>query len=263
VPYLAALGVSHVYCSPYLRARAGSRHGYDIVDHGAFNPEIGSREDFERFAAELARHGMGQIADVVPNHVAIMGSDNAWWMDVLENGEASPFADYFDIDWHPIDPDLAGKVLVPILGDHYGSELERGELRVSYDAADGAFAFLYREHRLPLDPRCYARLLAPALAAVAGALLPEASAGASAHRRVRQSAAARNVHTAAARHRDGAALKTRLARLLAIISSPTPLTGHRSSSTARRASRAASTHSTHSSRRRRIASRTGGSRRTD
>ncbi len=105
VPYLAALGVSHVYCSPYLRARAGSLHGYDIVDHGALNPEIGTREDFERFVATLAARGMGHIADVVPNHMAVMGTDNAWWMDVLENGPSSEYADYFDIDWHPLDTD--------------------------------------------------------------------------------------------------------------------------------------------------------------
>ncbi|MGH8171218.1 MAG: alpha-amylase family glycosyl hydrolase, partial [Steroidobacteraceae bacterium] len=99
IPYLAALGISHVYCSPYFRARAGSAHGYDVVDHNSFNPEIGSREDFDRFVAELRRHGMGHILDIVPNHVGVMGSDNAWWMDVLENGQASIYADYFDIDW--------------------------------------------------------------------------------------------------------------------------------------------------------------------
>ncbi len=214
VPYLAALGVSHIYCSPYLRARAGSRHGYDIVDHAAFNPEIGGPEEFERFAAELERHGMGQIADVVPNHVAIMGDDNAWWMDVLENGEASPFADYFDIDWHPIDPDLAGKVLVPVLGDHYGSELERGALRVAYDNAAGAFAIRYHEHRLPIDPRDYAQLLASALETAAGMLASEVRADvrdlidAFANLPPRAASA-----RAATRQRDNAALKARLARL--------------------------------------------------
>ena len=103
VPYLAALGVSHVYCSPYFRARAGSAHGYDVVDHNSFNPEIGSREDFELFVAELRAHAMGHILDIVPNHVGVMGSDNAWWMDVLENGQASVYADFFDIDWNPVE----------------------------------------------------------------------------------------------------------------------------------------------------------------
>lgn len=155
VPYLAALGVSHVYCSPYLRARAGSTHGYDIVDHATLNPEIGDRAAFDRFAQALADHGMGQIVDVVPNHMAVMGGDNAWWMDVLENGMASIRADYFDIDWDPPDSDLAGKVLVPALGDHYGRVLEKGELQLRYDAAAGEFAICYHEHRLPIDPRLY------------------------------------------------------------------------------------------------------------
>ena len=121
VPYLAALGVSHVYCSPYLRARPGSTHGYDIIDHNALNPEIGSAEDFEQFVRALQAHGMGQILDLVPNHMGVMGADNRWWMDVLENGPASVYADYFDIDWEPVNPALHRKVLLPVLGDHYGS----------------------------------------------------------------------------------------------------------------------------------------------
>jgi (1->4)-alpha-D-glucan 1-alpha-D-glucosylmutase len=159
VPYLAALGVSHVYCSPYLRARPGSLHGYDIVDHGALNPEIGSAEDFELFCATLARHDMGQIVDMVPNHMAVLGSDNAWWMDVLENGPASAYAEWFDIDWAPVDPDLAGKVLVPVLGAHYGEVLERGELTLTYEPQAGAFAVRYHVHRFPIDPREYPLVL--------------------------------------------------------------------------------------------------------
>jgi len=126
VPYLAALGISHVYCSPYFRARSGSMHGYDVVDHNSFNPEIGTREDFEHFVTTLRTHDMGHILDIVPNHVGIMGSDNEWWSDVLENGEASVNAEYFDIDWMPANPVLAHKVLVPVLGDPYGIVLERG-----------------------------------------------------------------------------------------------------------------------------------------
>lgn len=170
VPYLAELGVSHVYCSPYLRARPGSRHGYDIVDHASFNPEIGDAEGFERFVAELARHGMGQIADMVPNHMAVMGADNAWWMDVLENGPASAFASYFDIDWQPIDADLVGKVLLPVLGDHYGRVLERGEIKLRFEPDAGVFALRYDEHRLPIDPRAYPALLLRAQALSRGAL---------------------------------------------------------------------------------------------
>src|SRR3569623_1510953 len=96
VPYLAALGISHLYCSPYLRARPGSRHGYDIVDHAMLNPELGTREDFDRMVDALAREGMTHLCDVVPNHMAVMGADNAWWMDVLENGRSSAYAAYFD-----------------------------------------------------------------------------------------------------------------------------------------------------------------------
>jgi (1->4)-alpha-D-glucan 1-alpha-D-glucosylmutase len=161
--YFAALGVSHVYCSPYLRARPGSRHGYDIIDHAALNPEIGNRDDFERLIAALKSHGLGQIVDFVPNHMGIMGADNAWWMDVLENGQASVYADYFDIDWAPVDPDLAGKVLLPLLGDHYGNVLSSGELRLAYEPQTGAFAVWYYEHRVPIDPREYAGLLARAV----------------------------------------------------------------------------------------------------
>jgi (1->4)-alpha-D-glucan 1-alpha-D-glucosylmutase len=164
VPYLAALGISHVYCSPYFRARAGSVHGYDVVDHNSFNPEIGSREDFEEFVAELRAHGMGHILDIVPNHVGVMGSDNAWWMDVLENGQASMYADYFDIDWNPANTELADKVLVPVLADPYGVVLERGELKLRFERELGSFAIHYHEHRLPIDPRTYPRILDAALA---------------------------------------------------------------------------------------------------
>jgi len=162
VPYLADLGVSHVYCSPFLRARAGSRHGYDIVDHGQLNPEIGTREDFDRFVEALGSHAMGQIIDVVPNHMAVMGADNAWWIDVLENGPASTYATYFDIDWYPLDPSLAGKVLVPVLGNHYGNVLERGELVLAYEPDAGSFAVNYHVNRFPIDPREYPRILARA-----------------------------------------------------------------------------------------------------
>ncbi len=159
VPYLAELGISDVYCSPYLRARPGSRHGYDIVDHAALNPEIGDTADLDAFVAALGAHGMAHVLDVVPNHMGVMGSDNAWWMDVLENGPASIYADHFDIDWTPRDQDVAARVLIPILGDHYGNVLERGELRLGYEPASGAFAVRYYAHRLPLDPRTCRHLL--------------------------------------------------------------------------------------------------------
>jgi (1->4)-alpha-D-glucan 1-alpha-D-glucosylmutase len=159
VPYLASLGITHCYASPYLRARPGSTHGYDIIDHNSLNPEIGSLEDYEGFVAELHRHGMGQVLDLVPNHMGVMGSDNAWWLDVLENGEASTYAEFFDIDWDPIKEELQGKVLIPILDDQYGSVLERGELKLVFDAERGEFSIFYYEHRFPINPREYPRIL--------------------------------------------------------------------------------------------------------
>jgi (1->4)-alpha-D-glucan 1-alpha-D-glucosylmutase len=155
VPYLASLGISHVYCSPYFKARAGSVHGYDVVDHNQLNPEIGTREDFEDFVAALRNHNMGHILDIVPNHVGIMGSDNAWWMDVLENGAASKYADYFDIEWNPANPALQEKVLVPVLGGPYGDILEKGELVLRFERELGSFAVFYHEHRMPIDPKTY------------------------------------------------------------------------------------------------------------
>ncbi|HEX4882529.1 MAG TPA: 4-alpha-glucanotransferase, partial [Casimicrobiaceae bacterium] len=160
VPYFAALGVTHLYLSPYLRARPGSRHGYDVVDHAALNPEIGTGDDFERMVAALARHGMQHVCDVVPNHMAILGADNAWWMDVLQHGPASAYALHFDIDWHPPDASLHGKVLVPVLGQPYGTALEQGELRLVFEAEAGTFAVRYYDHRLPIDPRTYPDALA-------------------------------------------------------------------------------------------------------
>ena len=159
VPYLKQLGVSHCYASPYLRARAGSHHGYDIVDHHALNPEIGSNEDYERFVQTLHEHDMGQILDIVPNHMGVGGNDNHWWMDILENGQVSAYAGYFDIDWNPPKEDLRGKVLSPVLGDHYGKLLEGGEIRLVFEAEQGTFAVHYYNHRFPIDPCTYPRIL--------------------------------------------------------------------------------------------------------
>jgi (1->4)-alpha-D-glucan 1-alpha-D-glucosylmutase len=171
IPYLASLGISHVYCSPYFKARAGSVHGYDVVDHNQLNPEIGTRDDFEKFVATLRSHNMGHILDIVPNHVGIMGADNAWWMDVLENGQASKYADYFDIEWHPANPALKGKVLVPVLGDAYGAVLDKGELVLRFEREPGSFAVFYHEHRLPIDPKTYPFILDRVLASTYSAEL--------------------------------------------------------------------------------------------
>jgi (1->4)-alpha-D-glucan 1-alpha-D-glucosylmutase len=159
VPYLSALGISHCYISPCLKARPGSMHGYDIVDHNSLNPEIGTAEDFDHLVATLHEHDMGLILDIVPNHMGVMGSDNAWWLDVLENGEASAYACFFDIDWHPLKDELHGKVLLPVLHDHYGAVLESGELKLAFQPSRGEFDILYRHHRFPVNPREYPRVL--------------------------------------------------------------------------------------------------------
>lgn len=157
VPYLAKLGITDCYCSPYLRARPGSMHGYDICAHNELNPELGSEADFEAFVAELKAHGLGQILDFVPNHMAADPELNPWWRDVLENGRASLYSRFFDIDWHPVKPELNGKVLLPVLGDHYGLVLERGELQLAFDK--GTLTLGYHDHHLPIDPGQYSRVL--------------------------------------------------------------------------------------------------------
>ena len=158
VPYLAELGVSHIYASPITEARPGSTHGYDIVNHNRLNPEIGSDDDFRALVAALHQRGMGLILDIVPNHMGI-GNDNAWWLDVLEWGEASPYARYFDINWDAVRPDLKGRVLLPVLGDQYGAVLENGKIALRFDAAEGSFSFWYYEHRFPVSPLSYPTIL--------------------------------------------------------------------------------------------------------
>ena len=143
VPYLAQLGVSHLYTSPFLKARPGSLHGYDIIDHDSLNPEIGTANDFDELALALKRHGMALMIDVVPNHMGVFQADNRWWLDVLENGPASRHADYFDIDWDPQSEELRGKVLLPILGDQYGNVLEHGDLKLAFDRDAGTFSLWY------------------------------------------------------------------------------------------------------------------------
>ncbi|AOF85156.1 malto-oligosyltrehalose synthase [Hydrogenophaga sp. RAC07] len=173
VPYLADLGISHLYISPPLRARAGSQHGYDVVDHGMLNPELGTRAEFDELVESLHARSMGLLVDIVPNHMGVLSGDNAWWLDVLENGAASAYADHFDIAWRNADPVLSDKVLLPVLGDQYGAELEKGDIRLAFDAAAGAFTVAYHEHRLPIDPSGYGALLRLAQRA----LLPGAMSG--------------------------------------------------------------------------------------
>ncbi len=157
VPYLSRLGVTAVYASPLLRAAPGSEHGYDVIDHGMLNPEVGTEEDFAALAEALRKHGMGLVLDTVPNHMGIEKGRNALWNDVLENGQASTWARHFDIDWDPVKEELKGKVLLPLLGDQYGVVLERGELRLSFQ--EGAFHVHYFDHVFPVAPKAYERIL--------------------------------------------------------------------------------------------------------
>jgi (1->4)-alpha-D-glucan 1-alpha-D-glucosylmutase len=158
VDYLADLGISHLYCSPYLKAAPGSTHGYDVVDHHRLNPELGGAEAHERLCRALARRGMSQVVDIVPNHMAISGRENAWWWDVLENGPSSRYATYFDIDWDPPEERLRLRVLMPILGDHVGRCLDRGEITLVRDR--GSFELHYFDHAAPVSPRSLDDLLA-------------------------------------------------------------------------------------------------------
>jgi len=166
VPYLNALGVSDIYASPLLAAGRGSAHGYDVTDPARLNPELGSSEEFAALAGSLRCHGMGLLLDIVPNHMAA-STENPWWRDVLRNGRHSAYAAYFDIDWRPAQPGLAGKVLLPVLGEPFGKVLENRELTIEPD--EDGFAIRYFQRRLPLNPRTTAQLLARWAEAPAGA----------------------------------------------------------------------------------------------
>jgi len=159
VPYLKALGITHVYASPFMKARRGSTHGYDIVDHSALNPELGGEAGFERLSAALRQHDMGLILDFVPNHSGVHFADNPWWLDVLEWGPASPHAASFDIDWDILPFRTRSAILLPILGSSYGEALEKGEIELRFDKTEGSFSAWYYEHRLPIAPERYGEIL--------------------------------------------------------------------------------------------------------
>ena len=162
-PYLARLGISHVYASPIHKARPGSMHGYDVVDHAAINPELGGEEGFLRFSDVLRKHGLGLVLDIVPNHVGI-GAENEWWQSVLEWGELSGHARAFDIDWERLGANH--KLVVPFLGNRYGVALEKGELVLSFDESEGSFGVAHFDQRFPLCPLSYPIILDRALAAL-------------------------------------------------------------------------------------------------
>jgi (1->4)-alpha-D-glucan 1-alpha-D-glucosylmutase len=157
IHYLHDLGISDIYASPYLKAIEGSLHGYDIVDYNTLNPEIGTEAEYNEFINELWKHGMGQVFDIVPNHMNIASKENVWWMDVLENGPCSIYSNFFDIEWEPIKKELKDKILLPILGAQYGNVLESQELRLVFE--DGAFFVYYYDNKFPIIPKTYIFIL--------------------------------------------------------------------------------------------------------
>ncbi|MGH7905393.1 MAG: malto-oligosyltrehalose synthase [Candidatus Binataceae bacterium] len=205
--YLSELGVSHLYCSPYLQSAPGSTHGYDVVDFRHLNDELGGEPGHTRMCEALRARGLGQVLDVVSNHMAI-GPKNPWWWDVLENGPSSNYAAYFDVDWDPPEARLRNTVLLPVLGAQYGLILESGEIQLARH--DGAFIIRYHDHRFPVSPKTLDTLLSDAaarcgsdeLAFIADALgnLPASTAT--------------DRDSVRVRHRNKAVLEAQLSRLL-------------------------------------------------
>jgi (1->4)-alpha-D-glucan 1-alpha-D-glucosylmutase len=166
VSYLHELGISDIYASPYFKAQKGSLHGYDILDHNQLNPEVGTAGEYDQLIEELRARGMGQVLDIVPNHMSIASDENLWWTDVLENGPSSIYSSFFDIDWKPVKDELEDKVLLPILGDQYGNVLENQELRLGFE--QGAFFIDYYDRKLPIAPASYTKILKYAIEELEG-----------------------------------------------------------------------------------------------
>src|SRR5262245_16357391 len=167
--YLEALGISHVYCAPYLQAAPGSTHGYDCLDHQSVNAELGGTIGHEQFCNTLGQNHLGQVLDIVPNHMSIAHSANRWWWDVLENGPSSQYADYFDVDWEASEAKLHNLVSLPILGGHYGDLLESGEISIHRDG--GSFEVRYADRAFPLAPRSLDGILSAAADKIGSDLL--------------------------------------------------------------------------------------------
>lgn len=150
LPYLQSLGISHVYVSPILEAQAGSTHGYDTTSFERLNPELGGAEGFARFSTRLRSLGLRLLVDFVPNHMGIGKAQNAWWLNLLERGEDSPYAAVFDVDWHPPWPELEHRLLVPLLGDDFERALQRGELQLRFEPQDKSYSVWYFDSRFPV-----------------------------------------------------------------------------------------------------------------
>ena len=161
VPYLHDLGISDLYASPFFKARRRSLHGYSVTNPLEINPELGSRVSLRALRKVLKSRDMGLLLDIVPNHMAL-SHHNPWWLDVLENGPASPYGVFFDIDWHPFNRVLEGRVIQPVLGSPYGQALENREIRLVLEE-EGFFVYYY-EHKFPLDPKTYELILRHRLA---------------------------------------------------------------------------------------------------
>ncbi len=204
--YLKELGISHIYCSPFLQAAKGSMHGYDVVDHQRVNVELGGEEGYTQFTNTLRALGMGQVLDIVPNHMAT-GPENKYWWDVLENGPSSLYASWFDIDWNSAEVKLQNKVLIPVLGEQYGRALSANQIAIQYDGE--SFQFRYMDHRFPLAPRSLANPLSLAAKSVDAPMLSFIAD--SLARLPAPESTARDLLTA--RHRDKAILYELLQRL--------------------------------------------------
>lgn len=160
VPYLHDLGISHLYASPRFKARKGSSHGYDCTDPAQINSELGTEEEFNRLVERLRQYGMGFLLDIVPNHMAT-SAENPWWMDLLENGPFSAYSSFFDIDWHSQRPKLSvlqqNRVLVPVLAGDYNQILLNQGIQLRLD--EKGFFIQYEDHRFPVAPATYAKIL--------------------------------------------------------------------------------------------------------
>ena len=209
--YLKALGVTHVYCSPYLQAVPGSTHGYDVVDPSRVNEELGGAAAHARFLKRMKEEGLRQVLDIVPNHMAIGGRKNRWWWDVLENGPLSAYASWFDIEWQSAEEKLRDKILAPVLGDHYGRILSAGGIRLQRE--EGSFIFRYEDHVFPAAPQS----MAPILSAAAKALNHDylAFLADSLSRLPSGGAFGSDPALTAERHRDKEVIRELLARLCA------------------------------------------------
>src|ERR1700674_3075756 len=206
--YFAELAISHLYCSPYLQAIPGSTHGYDVVDHRRINEDLGGAAGHARMHSALREHGLGQVLDLVPNHMAIVSPYNPWWWDVLENGPASNYASYFDVDWETPEARLRNSVLIPLLGDQYGEVLESGEIVLERDGA--ALTVRYHEHRFPFAPRSLDTILSAAAARCGS---DELAFLADAFERL-PLATATDLESTRRRARDKEVLRTHLTRLI-------------------------------------------------